>query len=136
MQSNCLASISSPTFTATSVTVPSLVAIIAVSIFIASIDIKRSPAFTGSPFWTHSAEIKPGIGAATCRTSFSLAIRTAAMLAAAAFSTTLIVLGWPFSSKKSFRSPLSLISLIAARTMLRTLPLSISTRTCSPIDMP
>ncbi len=121
----------------TSATVPSRSACSAVSIFIASIDKRTSPAFTACPGATASVETTPGIGAPTWRSLPGSILRRARnAIPPRTRSGTLTRRGWPLSSKNTVTMPLSSISPTAKQRMTSVLPRSRSTKISSWGFMP
>ena len=116
-----------PAATCSAATVPSRSAWRAVSIFIASMVISRSPATTERPLATATEATTPGIGAETWHGLAGSAFGRRTTLADASRFSTLTVRGWPFSSKKTRTAPSSSVSPTARQRMTSVCPRSIST---------
>ena len=108
----------------------------AVSIFIASMVMRRSPAATGRPSDTATEATTPGIGAETWQALAGSAFGRRVTVAAAVRFSTRTLRGWPFSSKNTRTFPSASVSPMARQRMTRVRPRSSSIEVSRPGGSP
>ncbi len=125
-----------PAFTSIASTVPATRATTEVSIFMASMTATTWFSSTGSPGFTVSLEIIPGMEAPTWLLSSGSAMATGWTWTWALWSGTATVRAMPLRSKWTFRVPSSLRSPRPRYLMTRVLPSSMLILLVSPRAMP
>ncbi len=116
-------------------TVPAIGAVIAASIFIASIDATGWPASTVAPSSTDTVTT-PENGAPTCPLRDGSAFSTELTFTSTERSRTSTGRSWPLRVAMTVRMPASSMSPIASSPTYRVMPLSISTTCSAPTRRP